>query len=642
MAKKEKWQETNGKSKVTAAPPLLSVSIKIAIFLGVIALALYANTLRNDYTLDDFIVVKNNAIVAKGVAGIPELLGTPYHLGHSTFSNDLYRPLSLVMFAIESQFFGNNAAIGHFLNILVFAGCVVLLFLFLDDLFEGKQIVLSFLSTLLFALHPIHTEVVANIKSRDELLCFLFSFAALVLFMRYNRAGRLLHLIGGYTCLFVALLSKETAITLVVIVPMAFFIYQNFDIKKSLFISIGVLGIAAVYLSIRFSVLTIYHASQTANIEFIDNMLVSAPSGSVRIATALAIMGRYIWLLIIPHPLICDYSYNSIPFISFGNPACLISLVLYLSISALALYRLRKMRKDPLAFGILFFLITVSLFSNIPFLIGAAMAERFIFFASAGFCLCVAFVIDKWIWKGAGNDLAKLRNTPFLVIFLPICLTYVILTITRNADWKDNNTLYSADILKNPANSRLHYYLGTSQLIDAENNPDNAAGNELTESGIMHLKRSLAIYPGFNLVLSELGNTYLHIRKYDSAQKFLEEAMLRNPADSAAMHNLSAVYFFENKYAQSISMCRAAIAIDPRYARGYRNMASCYLKLGQPDSAVFALKSAIVVDPGPGSSYQNLAYIFKSMGILDSAKKYEAIAKERNPAFSISENTAPR
>lgn len=633
-------QIVSAPNQPVAATGGLSPIMKLALLLGVVALIAYCNTLANGFVLDDFIVMKRNSIVAKGFSGIPELFATPYHHGHSAIANDLYRPLALAMFAMEYQVFGGGPGGSHLMNILVFAGCVMLLFLFLNNLFEQRKTVMVFVAALLFALHPIHTEVVANIKSRDELLCFLFSFAALLTFMKYVQGGKLQHMLGGVLFVFLALLSKETAITLLAVVPLVFFFYNKVSRNRSIIITVGTVVITGIYLAIRFSVLAKYNANHSGVVSFIDNILVNAPSASVKLATAVSIMGSYIKLLFFPNPLICDYSYSSIPFVGFGNIGVIVSLLAYVAIAVLGIQRLVKQPKDLLAFGLLFFLITISLFSNIPFLIGAAKAERFVFFASGGFCIAIAWVIDKWIIKADRAEITVLKSGKVLAVLIPICLLYAGATIARNADWKDNNTLYAADVVKAPENSRLHYYLGTDLLIFEETGGmDMATKKDLANSGIAHLKTALAIYPQFSLVISELGTTYFNLKNYDSAAVYFEKALQQVATDTIAMHNLSAVYFFQQKYDQSVAVCKAAIAIDPGYIRGYRNMGSCYLKMAKYDSAIYALRTAIAMEPGSNSSYQNIAYSFKLSGNMDSARKYEAIARRRNPSFSLDAST---
>ena len=164
---------------------------KYSLFLGFIAFCIYANTLQNGYALDDLTAIQDNSLVRKGITAIPEILSTPYHYGsfrareNGPAIDDLYRPLSLVIFSIEYQIVGDNPVLGHLANLLLYAGCVILFFLFLYNLFKRQRPALAFIGALLFALHPIHTEVVANIKSADELLCFFFGLLSLNTFMKY-------------------------------------------------------------------------------------------------------------------------------------------------------------------------------------------------------------------------------------------------------------------------------------------------------------------------------------------------------------------------------------------------------------------------------------------------------------------------
>src|SRR4051812_25407500 len=148
------------------------------IILCLISILEYANSFTNGFVLDDLSSIVQNGYVTKGISSIPDIFITPYLRGFAYNPNDLYRPLSLAMFATEYQLSGGSPMPGHIINVLFFAGCVVLLFMCLDVLFERKKTIVAFMAAALFALHPIHTEVVANIKSRDELLCFFFVFLA--------------------------------------------------------------------------------------------------------------------------------------------------------------------------------------------------------------------------------------------------------------------------------------------------------------------------------------------------------------------------------------------------------------------------------------------------------------------------------
>ena len=185
----------------------------ICFLLFTASVLLYANTFQHGYVLDDEAVLAQNQLVKKGMGGVAELLHTPYWFGYNG-SKDGYRPVSLVLFAVEWQIFGDNASAFHVFNVLWYAATVVLLFLTLRRWFGGQWPYFPLFVTLLFMAHPIHTEVVANIKSRDELLSFFFFTASLFYLKGYVDQLRLKKLIPALICFFLAVLSKENSVML--------------------------------------------------------------------------------------------------------------------------------------------------------------------------------------------------------------------------------------------------------------------------------------------------------------------------------------------------------------------------------------------------------------------------------------------
>ncbi|NDC42906.1 MAG: hypothetical protein EBZ77_15375, partial [Chitinophagia bacterium] len=416
------------------ANPLLLIGLALA---GIAVLA-YINTLGLGYALDDFTVIKNNSIVTKGISAIPEILSTPYRRGWFITTNDLYRPLSLVMFATEWQLGGGEPGAGHFMNVLVYAGSVFFLFTFLHRFFEGKRLVAATVATLLFALHPLHTEVVANIKSRDELLCFFFAFASLNVYLNYMTHGKTQQLLLASLLFFLSFLSKETVISFLFVIPFVFVAYHNSNKTRTIAISISAVVVTILFLALRFAVLRSYNANTTSEVSFIDNFLTKAPNAASGFATEVLILGQYLLQLVVPNPLVCDYCYNSIPYATIGNVWVIASLVAYLALAVTGIYRLVKFRKDPYAFAILFFLSTLALFSNIPFLIGAAKAERFLFFASAGFCLAIALLLEQLVLRATETGMPQLRDGKVLAFVVPVALIFGGITMGRNGDWADN------------------------------------------------------------------------------------------------------------------------------------------------------------------------------------------------------------
>jgi tetratricopeptide (TPR) repeat protein len=596
----------------------------LCIILGVISFLLYANTLWNGFVMDDVIVLKENTIVQQGFSGIPELLRTPHMRGYLVIPNDLYRPFSLVMFAIEYEFFKLSPGGYHFFNIVVFAGCVILLFLFLDKFFNKQRTAVAFMAALIFAVHPIHTEVVANIKSRDELLCFLFAFWALNFFMSYMNSGKMSKLILGVVTLYLSYISKETVITFLAVIPLLFFFYNTESKKRAMTIMAGT-GIATViFLIVRSSVLNAYDANQPgAGVEFIDNALAKAPDAASKLATEIVVMGKYLLLMFVPYPLLCTYSYKSIRFFTFADYQVWLSLIAYLGMFWFAIKRFMKDKKDPWVFAIVIYIASLSLFSNFPFLMGAELAERFAFFASAGFCMAAALAIEQWIIRKPATDITLVKSSKVLAILVPLTLIFGGMTIARNADWNADYTLYKADVQKSPDDCRLHHNLATAiaeTMYPAET--DSSKHKAMDEESIFHLRRAMEIYPDYADANVELGRIYDRMHQYDSAIKYDQRALELNPTNFTANNNLGSVYLTSGRYPQAIELFKKAISLNPNFKYSYINIARAYGQLKKYDSALANLHIYIALDPSFPDAKQELGTMFFMMQRYDSAEYY--------------------
>ena len=193
---------------------------------------IYANTITHDYALDDAIVITDNQYTQDGIAGLKGIFiyDTFYGFFKEEGKSKLvaggrYRPLSLATFAVEISIFGASPFVSHIVNALLFALCGYLVFYVLNEILQQipNGAIISLFTAFIFAAHPIHTEVVANIKGRDEILAFLGSLMALYFaFVAFKSKKSMWHLPGAF-CLFLGLLSKENAITFLAIIPLSIY-----------------------------------------------------------------------------------------------------------------------------------------------------------------------------------------------------------------------------------------------------------------------------------------------------------------------------------------------------------------------------------------------------------------------------------
>ncbi|HEY0031620.1 MAG TPA: hypothetical protein VGC65_12720, partial [Bacteroidia bacterium] len=312
--------------KEKAQPVLVTdkkLIVKLSLIIALFAFLLFSNTIKHGFVLDDYSVIKENQLTKGGTASLAKIFSNSYREGYGNNENNLYRPLTKAMFAIEWQLSPNNPHFHHIINILLYSLACVLLFIVLLR-FTKINIYILFITALVFAAHPIHTEVVANIKSRDEISSMIFLLLSLLCISGYLKNNKILLLGSSLLCFFLALLSKESAIVYVALAPLFIYFFTDTPIKKIIKPTALMAIVAVLYMGLH---LKIIGSIGIKNIPVIDNSLMFTNDVIQQKATAIMIMGKYFLLLLFPHPLSSDYSFNTIPMVtSLGHIGFLAAL----------------------------------------------------------------------------------------------------------------------------------------------------------------------------------------------------------------------------------------------------------------------------------------------------------------------------
>ncbi len=189
------------------------------------AFLLFFNSISNEYAMDDELVTINHRLTSKGIAAIPEIFTSPYYEDAAGYSFE-YRPVVLASFAIEHSLFGENPHVSHFWNVLLYALSCVLLFHVLKGLFRDYSVYLAVGASLLFAAHTAHTEVVCNIKCRDEILALFFSLLTLQCSLNaITKSWKWLLLVTAVFTL--ALMSKISVMPFVMLIPILMILFTS-------------------------------------------------------------------------------------------------------------------------------------------------------------------------------------------------------------------------------------------------------------------------------------------------------------------------------------------------------------------------------------------------------------------------------
>lgn len=569
-----------------------------AIIVAAISFIFYINTVQNENAHDDTMVIVQNEYVLEGLQGIPDILTKDaYDSYYKQFnsSNQLaggrYRPLSIITFAIEQQFFGtvpkdkvdsflnrpivlgkkdpvqvkleHDMHIRHFISVLWFIASMIALLYFLRYIVFRTQPVMALLAVVLFAIHPIHTEVVANVKSRDEIMSLLFLSLTFIYAFRYHEDKNRKTLMLALLYYFLAFLSKEYAITMLVLLPLAFYLFDNFTIKDSIKATLPYLIVVGIYIMLRLQV--VGKASEDSAHEILNNPYYFASGYSQKVATEISTTLNYLKLLIFPYPLSADYSYNTIPYKDITNPLVWLSLLVHGIIIWAFFYYFK--RRHLMSFAIAFYMLNLLMVCNIVFDIGATMGERLIYHSSVGFSIALAFYLYKGMEKIKPEPAGKIALGAFMAIVTVLCC---IETIARNADWKNDITLFNHDVKIVP-NSVLVTANVAAALIDkSEFEQTEQAKRADLHEGIALLDRALALHPTYVTSYLNKGLAYFKLKEPDSEKINLDKvkSMYPNhPKLPEMYYNLGVMYYFNKNYPAAVDAWRTTLQMKPDHVQ---------------------------------------------------------------------------
>ena len=609
MSKKKTSSPTQLSHKVAATTPLVDTSRQIQrrLFwlLSLSAFLLFSPTIRHGFVLDDLAVIQNNRFVHEGFSGIPDLFSTFYWKGFWDANAGLYRPLSMVMFAIEWAFSPDNPGIHHFVNVLLYALTIGLLFKLLLKLLPTYSVWVSFAITLIFLVHPSHTEVVANIKSRDEILCFLFFILTFSSLLK-ARVGKPADTIKTALLFFACLLSKEAGIMYLPIFGLYFWM-----VKKESIISVSKKILPLILITGAWLILhqMVIHSDPTPPIQYTyhDNSLLACESGS-RYATGIGILGRYILESIAPFNLSYDYSYNQLPCLNFTSLPVIGTLIAVI-LSVLIVARTRK-TKPEIAFGILFFFITIGLVTNIFSLIGTTYANRLVYAPSLG--IIMTFVIAIFtLFKAHQTEKWQSGGVLFSVI---AGIIFSIQTTQRNKVWESNTTLFTADVQNSP---RVHFNYGVLQMNTDQ--IDSIGAQQQLLRAVSSFKKAIFIDSLDAGSYTNLGVASYRLNRFEQSIHYTSKAITLNPNDLSLYGNLGDAYFIVKDYDRASKALKKGILDKNATSTNYKNYGISLFNLKRYKEAITVFKKGLGKFPDDTEMASNLGNSYGAAGNYEEA-----------------------
>lgn len=573
------------------------------------AFLFYYNSISNDYALDDVLVLTQNQFVQKGPAGIPDILSHDVFYG-ATLSDAKqlswrYRPLSLISYSMEYPIFGNNAGGYHFMNLLYYALLGLVLYRFLLTwIFPGRAMI-SFLTALFFIGSPVHPEVVANIKSRDEIFALLFIILHFGSALRYSIHKKKSFLLTASLFLILALLSKENNVLAFGFTPVILYVIGKKNVKQSLLLSAPYMLLTLLFIFMRISISPV-PASQFN----IMNDPYFLAEGWQKPATILFILLKYLQLMTFPDQLIFDYGFNHIAYRSMKDPLVIVSAILHVALLAWAI--VGSFRRNTAAMLILFYHIGIFMLSNALLLVGPPMAERFLFTPGFFFLTALILLFDRWL-----NRLKALNYVRLVSILSGAYLVFCFSVVhARNREWKNNSTLYFADVQKAPNSFRIQAFCGMTLLSNVDETADSTERVQLLRDAIGHFRKAYSIYPDYGPMYQDWGSCYQRLGNIDSTEwawtrskQLLPDSRFHQQNEemlSTMKYNACVAEYQQVKgnmnIPQLIEIQRRCLLYKPRHAPSWLLLGKLYFVNRQKDSALMCWKKSFEIDPQSGEA----------------------------------------
>ncbi|KAJ8012508.1 hypothetical protein DPEC_G00043550 [Dallia pectoralis] len=627
-------------------PKLAPVHAKIT--LALVALLCFINSYDGDFVFDDSEAIVNNQDLNPATP-LNNIWGNDFWGSNlsSNNSHKSYRPLTVLTFRFNYLMAGGLHPVGfHVLNILlhslISAQMLDIFSILLGGLvYEGGKRLdhapkASLLAGLLFAAHPIHTESVAGIVGRADLLCALFFQLSFLTYCNAFRGASErenigIHWIAASLLLCsAAMLCKEQGIT-VLGVNAAFDVLlicnvNVFELSHRLFLRkkrADVSELVPTGLFTRLALLSLGGASLlyarwkimgTGPPAFteVDNPASFAENVFLRIVNYNYYYSLNAWLLLCPWWLCFDWSMGCVPLIKsvfdWRMPWLLLLWSILIGLISQAVCSQDTQKRRTLTLSLVLLVVPFLPACNIFFRVGFVVAERVLYLSSAGYCMLLAYALGHCCFRWSKHK-GLLRA--FLLILLCV---YVARCALRSHQWRSEQSLFTSALSVCPLNAKVHYNVGKN-LADRGN----------TSAAIKYYREAVRLHPTYVHAMNNLGNILKERNELVEAEKLLAEAVHVQPDFAAAWMNLGIVQNSLRKFEEAEQSYWNAIRFRKKYPDCYYNLGRLYVDLNRHLDALNAWRNATTLKPDHSLAWNNMVILLDNTGNLAQA---EVIGRE--------------
>ncbi|NIR44544.1 MAG: hypothetical protein GWN99_09645 [Gemmatimonadetes bacterium] len=579
---------------------------------GVVAVVVYANSLANGFAYDDEWIIQGRELV-HGLDRVWQVLVAPYW--PEGFGSPIYRPLTLLSFALDWQIWGGAPFGFHLTNVLLHALASILVTLFLFRFFSVGAAVMG---GLVFAVHSVHTEAVANVVGRAELLATGFVLLGCLVYMRAVRGERF----GTATVFLLAALyalaasAKEVAfvmpaLLLVTDAPIIADLPREDRarfVRQRLPTFVVLAAVLVALLLARWAVLGTPVGSGPARVFAADD------SFSTRLFTMARVWPLYFELLVFPLDLSADYSPAVILPATGLTPMGVVGFVLVLGILALAVAAVR--RAPEFAMAVAWAAVTLAPVSNLLFTAETVLGERRVYLTSVAVSIPVGLMIARS---------AAVRRRWLTVAVGVWAVLFAVVTVRRNPVWESTDSVFASLLTTHPESSRALFALGLRH---------HELGNE--EEAREWLSRSLEIWPWYAPYQVRYALVLIEQGELARAEKRAWSAIELDPYRLDHHKLLVSILLMDGRPEEAIAKIRHALLYASPDASLYTQLADARAAVGDAAGAARAQRSAIEAGRDDAGAWLRLAGFRAAAGDTAAAlSALDSVGGDRTVADSL-------
>lgn len=496
------------------------------LFLFFSTLLLYSQTSSFGFNLDDEIIQLIISRIDSNWDGIKTIF-------IQEFGKYDYRPITVFVFWLESKIFGAiSPGISHVINSVLYAFLSVQIYryiIFLRFVNDKKMnVIFAFFAVLFFVVHPNHVSVVANIKSRDNILSMLFGILSNIQMLKYLADRKKIRILYFALLFTLALLSKYDAYVFGFL-PILYVILYKGEFKKNILSLLLFSALLMVVFTLRnFLIQDVIGIDNVRPV--VDSPLANAHSYLDIVSLALTSLFYYIKFSVLPFGHYFYFGYNQIPLAKLWDFKNILAIFTVLAVLGYSIYRYKE--NKAYLFMMLFYGGAILYALNYFVPVSGIVMDRYNFIASLAFCMFyVLVIIDSY---GTGNK---------LYIGLLVIPVFAIFTIVRTSDWRSKEKLYNADIKHLENSAHANYLLGALYVNNALfDNVTKADADNMVDKGEYYIDKSIAINPNITTSLEGKGVCQLYKGRYTDALYYFGKTLQIDSNYISASHYMALSY----------------------------------------------------------------------------------------------------